>query len=217
MQRVREKTSTEKESDMLINNSIIDDIYDRLGLVWFQRMLSILIIAMFSAVVLIFFVFRDIAKAEGGYATYAEMVAYMQQEVGDLPSYCQCRKAEQRFKKDFVLDGYPWPKPYEAMRNKWIKIFKNDWTYLHHYCNGLMRMNEASGISNRKTVRNKEAVLKNAIGEFDFIRKSASRNFPLLYQLYMYKYQIYIQLNEQMRAQRALMRAQAIKNRKRKR
>ena len=199
-----------------MNIYIRNDNDGRLQLDWSPKMLSILHITVFSAVVMILFSFPDIAKAERGYVTYAEMAAYMQQELGDLPQYCQCRKAEQRFKEDFVLDGNPWPKPYEAMRNKWIKIFKNDWTYLHHYCNGLMRMNEASGISNQKTVRNKEAVLRNAIGEFDFIRRSASKNFPLLGQLYMYQYQIYIQLNEPLKAQKALLRAQAIKKRNKK-
>ncbi|HAR32984.1 MAG TPA: hypothetical protein DCR95_02525, partial [Desulfobacter sp.] len=60
-----------------MNIYIRNDNDGRLQLDWSPKMLSILHITVFSAVVMILFSFPDIAKAERGYVTYAEMAAYM--------------------------------------------------------------------------------------------------------------------------------------------
>jgi hypothetical protein len=163
---------------------------------------------------LLLILFMNTAFAQSGTnadASMVEIIRYMN-SLKNVPEYCKCRVAEGEFRQQFI-DG--WPPQFAALINKWSRVFGDSYGYLHHYCFGLMRMNDLAvmqpSLQNQEEYEIKrKATLKSALEEFEFVRHSAPEaSFPLWTQLFTYEFKIYIQLDQPTKARWALQEAAA--------
>jgi hypothetical protein len=162
---------------------------------------------------LLFLQASPVAEAVSPQTTSADILRYMVSDEGvrRLPQYCQCKLAEATFRQRFTSHGKEeWPAEFDILRKKYIPIIGiENWLYFHHYCSGMMRLNEALEMPIGSTEQERrEATLVWALREFEFMEDRANeRSFPLWAQLFMYKFRIYMLLNQPANAQKALLKA----------
>lgn len=132
---------------------------------------------------------------------------YMQQELNNLPEYCQYRLAQTHFINEFRDQSgkINWPPAFGQRQKSWRqKIGPENWTHIHHYCFGIRAFNEYSLASADTSERYKNNRLQRALGEFDYIRNARTVNFPFWHELYRYEAYIYMQLGNTPKAKWAL-------------
>ncbi len=132
---------------------------------------------------------------------------YMQQELNNLPEYCQYRLAETRFRNEFSGPNgkINWPPYFGESLNSWVqKIGPTSWTHIHHYCFGVSAFNEYSLDAANKNETYKNNKLQRALNEFEYMRGAEKVNFPLWYELYRYEAYIYMRLGNTAKAKWAL-------------
>lgn len=171
----------------------------------------------FWAIVSLVIVHLSAPFAGDAATTMADIELYMNSLKG-LPDYCQCRLAEAKFREEFMNKYRPaqidWPAQFAKVRDRWAKPFGKNWNHIHHYCFGIQKLNRVPRTTGSYGGRSKKDILlEAALEEFEYMRRRADRSFPLWSQLFMYEYQIYFQLGEPAKAQRAMQ--QAVKYQKR--
>jgi hypothetical protein len=130
----------------------------------------------------------------------------------DLPEYCQVMMTKVELFYKFKTRDVP--AQFAKVRDKWIRtIGKNNWLHFHHYCFGIQKLNRFLRMTEKPEEKRRKGMLGSALAEFEYMRKRADRSFPLWPQLFMYESQIYFQLGQPVKAQRAMQ--QAVKYQKR--
>jgi len=147
----------------------------------------------------------------------ADMVLYMN-SLKDLPDYCKCRLAETKFREDFRNIHNPkqidWPAQFAKVHDRWTRIIgEKNWRHIHHYCFGIQKLNRSLRMTKKSNELGRKGTLGSALEEFEYMRTRADRSFPLWPQLLMYESQIYLQLGQPVKAQRAMQ--QAVEHQKR--
>ncbi len=139
-------------------------------------------------------------------ASDVEIQLYISQELNNIPNYCQIRLAEVYFEKEYSnRKNIPWPPYFQKSLNKWENaIGKKNWGYFHHYCFGVIDIQNYMAMDSDQKLRYKHQQMKRALGQFEFMRNANTVNFPLWYQLYIYEFYIYSELGDIGNAQRAL-------------
>lgn len=150
--------------------------------------------------------------AAGPSPTMADVMLYMTSHK-DLPEYCQVKMTEVELSHKFRTRDVP--AQFAKVRDKWIwTIGKNNWVHFHHYCFGIQKLNRVPRTTGSYRGRSKKDILlESALGEFGYMRDRVDRSFSLWPQLFMYESQIYLQLGQPAKAQRAMQ--QAVKFQKR--
>ena len=144
-------------------------------------------------------------------ATMVDIVLYMN-SLKCLPDYCRCRLAITKFREEFRNKHKPaqidWPAQFAKACKKWVRIIGGkNWRHLHHYSFGIQKLNLALRMterSNKEVELRRKGTLKGALEEFEYMRRGATPTFPLWSQLFMYESQIYFQLGQPVKAQRAM-------------
>lgn len=142
-------------------------------------------------------------------ATMVDMLLYMNSHK-DLPDYCQCRLAEAKFREEFRNKHRPqidWPAQFAKVRDRWVRLFGKNWRHIHHYCFGIQKLNRSLRMTEKSEELRRKGTLKSALEEFEYMRRGAYPSFPLWPQLFMYESQIYLQLGQPVKAQRAMQQA----------
>jgi len=149
-----------------------------------------------------------------GAAAMADMELYMNfhEKVKDLPDYCKCRLAETKFREEFRNKHRPaqidWPAQFAKVHKRWARtIGEKNWRHIHHYCFGIQKLNRSLRMTEKSEELRRKGTLKSALEEFEYMRTRADRSFPLWPQLLMYESQIYFQLGQPVKAQRAMQQA----------
>ncbi len=174
-----------------------------------QLMIKNIHAVLFLSILIVFFATQ---KCEA--ASDIEIKLYISNELNSLPNYCQVRLAEVYFEK-----GYPdrkninWPPLFMKSLSRWKNsIGPQNWTYFHHYCFGIKDYNDYSAMDSYNKNRFKQHQMKKALGQFEFMRKANTLNFPLWTDLYRYEALIYTELGNIEKAQWAIQ--QSLKHRR---
>lgn len=134
-----------------------------------------------------------------------------------LPTYCQYRLAEAKFRNQYRAENnkYNWPESFGQSLSQWAqKVGYGNWVHIHHYCFGIRAFTESSRMSNEQNEMKKKQKLERALREFEYMRTRAQKNFPFWYDLYRYETSIHLQLGNSSDAQRALKKSLYFRNQK---
>jgi hypothetical protein len=126
----------------------------------------------------------------------------MSTELSNIPIYCQTKLAEVYFEKEYPpseRNNIKWPPFFSRYLNKYRNIVgRQNWIYFHHYCFGIKDYNtyisKKPSIAINKQSNYKNEMCKRALGQFEFMRKANTLNFPLWRELYTYEALIYSEL-----------------------
>lgn len=138
------------------------------------------------------------------------MIEQYMMSLNYLPTYCQYRLAEAKFRGDYtVSDGKRyWPEKFGKSLTQWRqKIGRRNWAHIHHYCYGIKAFTEYSNMNYKAEERQKKQKLERALREFQYITKAKTENFPFWYEKYRYEGYIYLYLGDTAKAQRALQQS----------
>lgn len=109
-----------------------------------------------------------------GYPT--NLLDYDARELAMLPRYCI-------YTQDFRGKAPGGNNPVEI--DRWYSVLGKAFHGMHHYCWGLMKTNRAIFLVRNQ--KDREFLLTDAIGEFDFVLRSAPPDFVLLPEIYTKK------------------------------
>jgi len=149
------------------------------------------------------------AAAQDGQVVSMQEVVQLMGKYASLPEYCRIRLTERDI---VIVKKKKMPKAFLAVRNRWQRRFGRNWTFFHHYCWGIRRLNQAKSMAfSNKNKMLRKGTLRWALEDFEFMRRAADKDFPLWPQLLMYEAQVHLELGEVELAQELMRQSYAVK------
>ncbi len=119
--------------------------------------------------------------------TVANRFPKTESEFAKLPPICKARMQETKARRKDNNSNY----------YLWRKRLGSDFIHVHHYCAGLNILNKSWGVTDSK---NRDSMLKSAIGEISYTQKHTSPKFFLQSEMAFSKGSILILLNNSVAA-----------------
>lgn len=120
-----------------------------------------------------------------------------------LPDYCQTKLYYHNRKSG---EGRKSKK-----NQKWRQVFRSDYSHLHHYCWGLVKLSRANNFLIGSTKR--DFTIAGAGSEFDYVIKNVVKNSPFLWRYHQKKGEVLLLQNKNIEAQMEFKKANILRAR----